>query len=206
MLLILPCWLNKGWRLIHNPDSLCCQILRAKYFPSGNILQARATTGISYTWRSVLKGIELLKKGMIWRVGNGRSVHIWNDPWIPRGITHQPCSHRGHNLIQWVSDPIDTITGSWDENLGRQTFHSDDVQIILAIPVHEDLEDEITWLFDSKGIFNVKSAYKVYIDNDLEEQGSSTGNPSYHSASGGSFPWQKIWQMKCTNKVKTFAW
>jgi hypothetical protein len=87
----------------------------------------------------------------------------------------------------------------------RQTFHSDDVQIILVIPVHEDdvqiilvipvhedLEDEISWHFDSKGFFSVKSAYKVYIDNDLEGQGSSTGNPSYHSASGGSFPWQKI--------------
>jgi hypothetical protein len=133
-------------------------------------------------------------------------VHIWNDPWIPQGITRRPCSHHGHNLIQWVSDLIDPTTGSWDENLVRQTFHSDDVRTILAIPVHEDLDDVICWHFDSKGIFSVKSAYKVYIDNDSEGQGSSTGNPDYHSASGGSLPWQKIWQMKCPNKVKTFAW
>jgi hypothetical protein len=86
---------KQGWRLLHNPDSLCGQILRAKYFPDGNILQAKVNTNLSYTWRSILKGIELIKKGMIWRVGNGRSVHIWNDPWIPRGVTRRPCSHRG---------------------------------------------------------------------------------------------------------------
>jgi hypothetical protein len=57
---------KQGWRLIHNLDSLCAQILRARDFPNGNILQARATTGISYTWRSILKGIESIKKGMIW--------------------------------------------------------------------------------------------------------------------------------------------
>jgi hypothetical protein len=57
---------KQGWRLIHNPDSLCAQILRGRYFPNGNVLQARAIAGISYTWRSILKGIELIKKGMIW--------------------------------------------------------------------------------------------------------------------------------------------
>jgi hypothetical protein len=32
---------------------------------------ADAKTVMSYTWRSVLKGIELLRKGVIWTVGDG---------------------------------------------------------------------------------------------------------------------------------------
>jgi hypothetical protein len=56
---------KQGWRLIHNPDSLCSQILRAKYFLNGNIFQANATADILYTWRSILKGIDHVKKGMI---------------------------------------------------------------------------------------------------------------------------------------------
>ena len=29
---------RQGWRLIQAPDSLCAQVLRAKYYPSGDIL------------------------------------------------------------------------------------------------------------------------------------------------------------------------
>jgi hypothetical protein len=62
---------KQGWRMIQNLDSLCAQILKAKYSPNGDILQARAHGGISYTWRSILEGFKLMKKRMIWRIGNG---------------------------------------------------------------------------------------------------------------------------------------
>jgi hypothetical protein len=105
---------KQGWRLIHKPESLCGQILRARYFPNGDIFKAGAVRGMSYTWRSILKGLTLVKKEMIWRIGNGQSVNIWNDPWIPRGFTRQPSSHRSHNLIQWVNELIDLVIGQWD--------------------------------------------------------------------------------------------
>jgi hypothetical protein len=80
---------------------------------------------MSYTWRSILKGLTLVKKEMIWRIGNGQSVNIWNDPWIPRGFTRQPSSHRSHNLIQWVNELIDLVIGQWDASLVSQAFHED---------------------------------------------------------------------------------
>ena len=78
---------KQGWRLIQAPDSLCAQVLKARYYPNGSVLTAQNINGMSYTWRSVLKEINLLKKGIIWRIGNGESVDIWNDPWLPRGTT-----------------------------------------------------------------------------------------------------------------------
>jgi hypothetical protein len=48
---------KQGWQLIQNPNSLCAQVLRARYYPNGNILHASAVDGMPYTWRSVLKGI-----------------------------------------------------------------------------------------------------------------------------------------------------
>jgi hypothetical protein len=48
---------KQGWQLIQTPNSLCAQVLRARYYPNGNILHASAVDGMSYTWRSVLKGI-----------------------------------------------------------------------------------------------------------------------------------------------------
>jgi hypothetical protein len=59
-------------------------VLQAKYFPTDNLLEIRVKVGISYTWWSILKGIELLKEGLIWRIGDGTKVKIWEDPWIPR--------------------------------------------------------------------------------------------------------------------------
>jgi hypothetical protein len=183
--------------------------LRAKYYPNGNVLHAHAIEGMSYTWRSVLKGISLLKKGIIWRIRDGRdgrSVHIWNDPWIPRGTTRHPCSHRGQHLLQWVSDLIDPVTNQWDVELVRQTFHPDDVPIILAIPLAQDMEDFIAWHFDTRGLFTIKSPYKVCIDNQILGFGSSSGTTVHHLSRGTSFPWFKICEMACPNKVKVFAW
>ena len=70
-----------SWRIMTNPNSLCSQVLKAKYFPDSNILNCTARLGISYTWRSILQGVQLLKGGVAWRVGNDTSLNIWSDPW-----------------------------------------------------------------------------------------------------------------------------
>jgi hypothetical protein len=56
------------------------RVLSAKYFPDGDVLKARPLTGMSYVWRSILKGIQLLKAGLIWHVGDGKSIDVWRDP------------------------------------------------------------------------------------------------------------------------------
>lgn len=50
---------KQGWRLIQDPDSLCARILKAKYFPNSSCLEAVPKSGMSYSWRSILRGIEL---------------------------------------------------------------------------------------------------------------------------------------------------
>jgi hypothetical protein len=42
---------------------------------------------MSYSWRSILGGLEIVKKGMIWRVSDGAGLSIWSDPWIPRDFS-----------------------------------------------------------------------------------------------------------------------
>lgn len=62
---------KQGWRLLQNPDSLCAKVLQAKYYQEKTCLEAKPKVGISYTWRSIMRGIQLVKKGMIWWVGDG---------------------------------------------------------------------------------------------------------------------------------------
>lgn len=56
---------KQSWRLIQHPNS-CAKNLKAKYFREGGVLRAKPREGMSYTWRSILKGLELLKKGVVW--------------------------------------------------------------------------------------------------------------------------------------------
>jgi hypothetical protein len=49
--------------LIEKPDSLCARVLRAKYYPQGNIIDTVFTGNPSSTWTAISYGLELLKKG-----------------------------------------------------------------------------------------------------------------------------------------------
>jgi hypothetical protein len=53
-----------SWRLIQAPGSLGALVLWAKYFPDGNLLAAKPVNEMSYVWRSILKGLEVLKEGI----------------------------------------------------------------------------------------------------------------------------------------------
>ena len=36
-----------------------------------------------YAWRSIMKGREVIWRGAKWRVGNGESIKLWGDNWLP---------------------------------------------------------------------------------------------------------------------------
>lgn len=44
----------------------------------------------------------------------------------------------------------------------RDAFWEEDARVILSFPVHGGMENKLAWHFDKKGVFSVKSAYKVY--------------------------------------------
>ncbi|KAJ1295804.1 hypothetical protein BS78_01G250800 [Paspalum vaginatum] len=167
--------------------------------------------GISYSWRSILEGVQLLKKGIIWRIGDGTDTYIWRDPWIPRGSTRSPITPRGSSLLSRVSDLLDPGTGRWDEQLVRDTFWPEDVEDILTIPTHEDVKDWPAWHFDPKGIFSVKSAYKLAVQIRDQEMGRDVSSSSSLSEGPANsqedeFKWHRIWQLKFPNKINMFIW
>jgi hypothetical protein len=140
------------WRLINEPDSLCARVLKAKYYPHGNILKAGPKAGSSYTWQSIVAGIATFKRGHIWRVGNGESIDIWSDPWIPSSQDGKVISARGGAVLTKVSDLIDPLTGQWDIALLGALFNTVDVHRILQIPIHtQGFLDFVAWRYTSHG-------------------------------------------------------
>ena len=63
---------RQAWRLIGRPESLCTSLLKARYYRHGNLIDTVFTGNASPVWRGIEHGLELLKQGIIWRIGNGK--------------------------------------------------------------------------------------------------------------------------------------
>ncbi|XP_024178198.1 uncharacterized protein LOC112184155 [Rosa chinensis] len=105
---------KQGWRLICRPDSLLAQVLKARYFPQTDFMQAELHKGASFTWRSILKGRDLLRKGLRFQVGNGENISVWNDPWVPLPYRFRPFSLPMQGTEEFkVADFIDSEAGAF---------------------------------------------------------------------------------------------
>lgn len=133
--------------------------MRAKYYPDGKLLNAKQKSGSSFTWQSILAGLECFKKGYIWRVGDGTQINIWSDHWIPGSNNLKVQTPRGSTLLSTVSELINPIDGTWDRNLIEDIFWQIDVQRILQIPITQGRDDLVAWHYNRNGIFSVRSAY-----------------------------------------------
>ncbi|XP_019172094.1 PREDICTED: uncharacterized protein LOC109167528 [Ipomoea nil] len=132
---------KQGWRILANPLSLVSRILKARYFPSVNFLDAPLGHNPSYIWRSIRASQDLLRKGVMRRVSDGKDTAVWGQPWL-LDITN-PCllTHEIEELKDArVSNLLDG-NGRWDEELIRDIFYPQDVPRILATPVSPEYED-----------------------------------------------------------------
>ena len=106
-------------RVLCDPNSLCARVLRAKYYPDGKLLRAKMRSGSSFTWQSMLAGLDCFKRGYIWRVGDGTQINIWRDNWIPGSHNMKVLTLRGNTVISMVEELINPIDGSCDVQLIR---------------------------------------------------------------------------------------
>lgn len=191
---------RQAWRLLMYPDSLCARVLKAKYYPNGSLIDTCFGGNASPGWRATKYGVELLKKGIIWREGNGRSIRCWRDPWIPRDHTRRPITKRGNCRLKWVSDFI-TENDGWDTVKVQQNFWPVDAETILNIRISSRSEEDcVAWHPDKWGIFSVRSAYKLGFSLKYMDESCSS------SPAGLKSSWNLIWKCNIPQKIKIFAW
>lgn len=119
---------RQAWRLLQEPDSLSARVLRARYYPSGNIMDTTLGPPPSQVWRSILEGRDILAKGLIKRIGNGSGTSIWHDNWIPRDFKLRPECAISVNPSTKVSDLIDAPSASWNKQVLNENFIAMDVE------------------------------------------------------------------------------
>ncbi|OQU93325.1 hypothetical protein SORBI_3001G521001 [Sorghum bicolor] len=122
------------------------------------------------------------------------------------GTTRKPITPRGRYLITKVSDLINPSTGTWDENLISDVFWPEDAEAILMIPTDYEAVDWPAWHYDSKGVFSVKSAYKLAVQIRDHQKGTDASTSMAENQNTYGFRWGKLWQLNIPNKIKMFLW
>jgi hypothetical protein len=96
---------------------------------------------------------QLLKEGVIWRVGNGANIRSWRDPWLPREANRHPRSLQGRCRYRWVADFL-LPNGAWNMQRLNQYFQQDDIEEICRIkPSTRNEADIVAWLPEKRGTF-----------------------------------------------------
>ncbi|KAM6576524.1 hypothetical protein CsatB_028361 [Cannabis sativa] len=186
-----------AWRLMDSPNSLLSGILQHRYYVNGDLLNAGLGNTPSYTWRSIVWGKELLKKGLGWRVGTGSNIQCNSQPWIPNHSSFLSLVYKGDDAMTVAH----LITGSrqWNLEALQQNFSQPDIDNILSIPLSlYPSEDILIWHYSSTGCYTVKSGYQFDADS------QDTTAPS--SSSSSNDWWQNFWSLKLPSKVRIFAW
>lgn len=195
---------RQAWRLLKFPNSLCARLLKARYYPSGNLLDTAFIQNQSRSWQGIVHGLELLKRGIIWRIGTGSSVKIFRDNWLPREGALQVDGKKGNSRRKWVSDLIDQGSRTWNEAAVRECCFPHDAAFILNIKLPDRASDDfVAWSGESNGVFSVRSAYRIGIQPTLHKL---SGGQSSSEASGERKIWDLVWKASVPPKLRVFAW
>ncbi|XP_042972810.1 uncharacterized protein LOC122304618 [Carya illinoinensis] len=193
---------KQGWRIIQQTNSLAAQVLKLKYFPSVEFLQAKVRNRPSFIWRSFCAAKGLIEKGSIWRIGDGQNTKIWKDRWLP-----QPTSYRiqspVHILLEddKVARLIHHVNKQWDRGLITEVFGSELAAVIQRIPISSSgAKDKLIWLESKDGSFTVKSAY--HFQKELFEQLKGLSSRGLLRQRD----WTGLWNLQIPNATKSFLW
>lgn len=140
--------------------------------------------------------------GLRWCVGNGESIYIWRDKWLPRPSTYRVISPpRILSESATVDQLINSETMTWDKDLISRIFCPQDVEVILSILlIRRRPRDSLTWCGTRNGSFTDKSAYYMLISrNQSQEAFSSFGEDL-------SRLWMGVWSAAMSPKVRLFIW
>ncbi|XP_059451233.1 uncharacterized protein LOC132182041 [Corylus avellana] len=126
---------KQSCRLWNNPDSLVAQVMKGKYYSDTSVLEAIVGRRPSFAWHSIHSSCALLQEGSMWRVGNGSTIRIWKDLWLPinsTGRMSSPPAILHPNAT--VSELLDGESKWWNYQLLASIFAPEVVQLILKIP------------------------------------------------------------------------
>ncbi|XP_065859365.1 uncharacterized protein [Euphorbia lathyris] len=81
------------------------------------------------TWEA----LRVFKRGLMWRIGDGESIDIWGDNWIPSLNCKTPILCLEHHKPKVVAELIDVSIRDWDRAQLRRFFCDSDINEIVKL-------------------------------------------------------------------------
>ena len=195
------------WRILDDPLSLSARILKSVYFPNTDVLEADVGSNPSQIWRSLCEGRDILKLGLIKRIGDGTTTKVWDENWIPRDFQHRPICCISDSPPNMVSALINSVTRTWDVQKLREHLLPMDVEAVQQIPISNVRQPDFwAWHYDNRGLFSVRSAYKMIMELKRRRENYIEGRSESSNEMQQERAWKKLWKVRVPSKLRIFAW
>ena len=161
-------------------------------------MEAREPSNASYAWKNILRGCNVIKRGVAWRIGGGNLVHIWGYKWLPRKFNNKIISPPiARESTAMVSSIIDQKNRVWKDELIDSYFFDWEAEIIKNTPLCRSIQDDVSiWPFSLDGEYTIQTGYKFLQNLCLALEPCSSNATILQPL------WKKIWSLKVLGKVK----
>jgi hypothetical protein len=196
---LLGKWL---WRYATESEALWHKIIKEKYEEQDGGWCSKEVFGPFGVglWKHIRQGWDLFAQNVSFEVGIGSKIRFWHDTWCG----NQPLKQAFPSLFRiarykeaWVKDNFIWRNGvvEWNVIFVRaiQDWEMDVIspffELLYSCKISQGNVDRIQWSHSKKGIFKVKSFYKIL------------SNPASEV-----FLWKSIWRCKVPSRVAFFGW
>jgi hypothetical protein len=157
---------RQAWRILQEPSSLSARILKAVYFSDVDFLSVGLGSSPSRIWRTIVDGKDVLEQGLIRRIGTGKETFIWCMNWLPRDGMMRLFSCISNTPPERVSDLIDPVMKTWDQQALKMHFIPTYWEQILNTRLTTRRQHDFwAWHYEKNGVFSVKSTYRMLVNN-----------------------------------------
>jgi hypothetical protein len=196
---LLGKWL---WRYATESEALWYKIIKEKYEEQEGGWCSKEISGPYGVglWKHIRRGWDKFAQYMRFEVGMGSKIRFWHDTWCGS----QPLKQTFPSLFRiarykeaWVKDNFVWRNGvvEWNVLFVRdiQDWEMEVIspffEVLYSCKISQGNVDRIRWSSSKKGLFEVKSFYKILSNSNAEV-----------------FPWKSIWRCKVPKRVAFFGW
>ncbi|XP_074346542.1 uncharacterized protein LOC141685332 [Apium graveolens] len=127
---------KQAWRLLKNVNPLVTQLMKARYYPKTDFLDASLGNNPNHAWRSIVEGKVVVNQGCRRHIGDGKDTKVWQVAWLPNTDNGYMTSIMYPELAEVTVDSLMKVEDhTWDAEILDEMCNDRDKKLIYQIPI-----------------------------------------------------------------------